>query len=82
MQLTLYIDVYGGIGVVKKFPDDEEHCGLNDMLDILVDEDFYGDRYTTIPSGFYVAEMEIDVLGVEDEYLQIKNLRPRGEEME
>jgi len=79
MKILIFIDVYGCIGVAQKFPNDEEHEGLNVMLDELVEEDFYGDTYSNLKSGFYIAEMEIhaepsDYYGETDGYLQIKEI--------
>ena len=59
MKLKVYIDIYGRIGLCEKFKNTEEYCGLNEMLRELVDEDFYGDRYTDFKPGFYKAEFEI-----------------------
>jgi len=81
MKIKIFIDIYGRIGVVEKFPNDEEHEGLNIMLDELVEEGFYDDTYGNLKSGFYIAEMEVytetsDYPGETDGYLQIKEVSP------
>jgi hypothetical protein len=77
LQLKVFIDVYGRVGLAKKFPDDEKHCGINDMLYELVNEEFYGDRYGYLTPGFYLANFEIyesgDYFNGEN-YLQIHSI--------
>ena len=52
MRLKIYIDIYGRIGIVEKFPDIEENAGLNELLDELVSENFYGDTWDNYNQGF------------------------------
>jgi len=80
MQLKVFVDVFGRISLCEKFTSE---TGLNELLAILVDEDFYGDRYTELVSGFYTAEMEIvsnedynPESSDSDAYMQIKGLTP------
>jgi hypothetical protein len=47
------------LGVCEKFPDDEAHAGLEDLLAELVEDDFFGDRYTQYSPGFYTAKFEL-----------------------
>ena len=81
LVLKVYIDVYGHVGFVDKFPNDEKHAGLNDMLDEFVNQGAYGDSYPDYKPGFYVAVLEIlnetyhysGTISPEiDAYLQIK----------
>lgn len=79
LKLKIYIDIYGRIGVCEKFPDTEEYAGMNDMLALLVDEEFYSDKYPDKPSGFYMCEFVIDHednygYGGYDSYLQINRI--------
>lgn len=80
-ELAVFIDIYGRVGLYEKFPNSEEYQGLNDLLDTLVDGDFYGDRYTNLPVGNYKAKFEITSVvrdiwcGVED-YMQIESIVP------
>lgn len=59
-KLKAYVGLDGKFVLCEKFPDDEEHCGLHEML-----EDFLGyDEYLTndeIEQGFYELEFELNV---------------------
>lgn len=79
MKLKVYIDCYGRIGICEKFEDIEENCGLNELLDELADEEFYGDRYNEFAPGFYTAKFVVEnnlIFNPEDDscYLQIEIL--------
>jgi len=85
VKIKVFIDAYGRVGVCEKFPDTEEYDApneLNAMLDELVCEDFYGDTYTNLKPGFYIATMviatELGVFSPEDDkaYMQIDDLVP------
>jgi hypothetical protein len=79
-NLKVYVDVFGHLGFMEKFPDDEEHDGLNEMLKEMVEQ---GDDIISrkeLP-GFYMAEMDTEVTdswdGLEDDtYMTIKELKP------
>jgi len=76
MRIKVYIDDYGRVGVVERFENTKESGGLNELLDILVDEDFYGDRYTEY-KGFYTAVMTLeDEFTIDGAYMQICKIEP------
>lgn len=77
MKLPIYIDAYGRVGIVEKFEETEENAGLNEMLDELVREDFYEDRWTELKPGFYDADFELWQDGGTEAYLQIARISPR-----
>lgn len=60
MKLKVFIDCYGRIGICEKFEDIEENCGLNELLDELVDNEFWGDRYSEFAPGFYTAKFVVE----------------------
>lgn len=80
MKLKIYIDVYGRVGICEKFPDTEENAGLNEMLDALVGEEFYGDTYT-VTQGFYWGNFILELnCGIEDEqYMSLDTVEPYTE---
>lgn len=70
-KLTIFIDVYGKIGLCEEFPNDEEHCGLNEMLKFLsVEENFYGDMFPELRPGFYKVKFHYNCSDDIDEYLE------------
>lgn len=83
-DLKIHIDIYGRISLCEKFPDDEEYAGLQEMLhDLAYEESFHGDTYQEYPTGFYLAEFEIETETTyswdgpdDDAYLQIKAIKP------
>lgn len=58
MRLIGYIDVFGRIGLSMKFEDTEANQGLNELLNDLINENFYGDTYKEYEPGFYWIEFE------------------------
>lgn len=79
MKLKVYIDIYGRIGICERFEDIEENGGLNEMLDELVDNDFYGDTYSEFMPGFYMAKFVIENYNIPDPqdhlcYIQIDKI--------
>jgi len=77
MKIKIFIDVYGRIGVAEKFPNDEQHAGLQELLDELVYDDFHDCHYKTFKSGFYIAEMELDQdFDCADKYMKIGHIKP------
>ena len=80
-NLKVYVDVFGRLSFMEKFPDDEEHDGLNEMLKEMIEQDGSCDE----PSGFYMAEMDIEIEETyswdgpdDDAYMTIKELVPVG----
>jgi hypothetical protein len=77
--LKIYIDVYGRVGLCEKFPDDEKHYGLNELLSELIEEDLrYCDEFEP---GFYMAhfalEADCPLDGIETDYfLLIDKIEP------
>lgn len=60
MEIKVYIDIFGRVGVCENFPDTEENQGLPELLkELAIDENFYGDTYKEKP-GFYMAKMSMD----------------------
>lgn len=79
-DLKVYVDVFGHVSFMEKFPDDEEHAGLNEMLKEMVEQ---GDDNGTVFPGFYMAEMDIETIPsyswdgpYDDAYMIIKELKP------
>jgi len=76
MRIEVYIDHYGRIGVLERFEDTEENCGLNELLDELVAEDFYGDTYAE-HKGVCTAIMELEHgFGEDGTFMQIAKIEP------
>lgn len=74
-KLQIAVGIHGRIVVLEKFPDDEKHAGLNEMLDEL------DEWYTDEPPGIYVATIEIANIDPDDgsrecAWLHIQSLEP------
>jgi len=75
-NLKCYIGLDNRFVMCEKFPDDEEHAGLNEMLKEFVDQDVYiADK--PLNQGFYNIEFDFDYTGSGDsveEFLVVKKL--------
>jgi hypothetical protein len=58
-KLKAYVGLDNRFVMCEKFPDDEDHAGLHDMLQDWID---YDTVFTDEPlkQGFYILEFEID----------------------
>ena len=58
-KLKVYVGLDNRFVMCEKFPDDEDHAGLHDMLQDWID---YDTVFTDEPlkQGFYILEFEID----------------------
>ena len=75
-KLKVAVGVYGDVVFLEKFPDDEEHGGLNDML-----LDCHREFDAVEGPGVYMATMGMtstgpDWTGDYDAYLDILKLEP------
>jgi len=57
-RLKIYVGLRGRFVLCEEFPDDEKHCGLNEMLKEMIDEDPYISG--TVATGFYWATIEME----------------------
>lgn len=58
-KLKCYVGLDNKFVLCERFPDDEEHAGLHDMLQDWLDWDSVFTN-TPIDQGFYTLEFEID----------------------
>jgi hypothetical protein len=75
-KLLCSVDIFGMVHFLEKFPDDEDHQGLHDML-----EDANGEIESEEPAGVYLAElfidMNLDTNPINDmAYLEVEKLTP------
>lgn len=78
-RLKCYVGLDNKFVLCQKFPDDEDHAGLHDMLQDFLDyDDVIAD--TPMEQGFYELEFEIDCKHYtdpteQDAWLVIKNIK-------
>jgi hypothetical protein len=75
-KLKVAVGIYGTLVFLEKFPDDEEHYGLQEMLDCC-----YFEFEAEEPPGVYLATMAIEsrynaFQGEHDAELYIDKLEP------
>lgn len=85
-SLKCYVGLNNRFVVCERFPDDEEHTGLNILLDDFIDdnniiEDVLGDG--VLPVGFYSISFALEKEAVRtfdgedwDEFLVIEEIEP------
>ena len=79
-KLKVAVDIRGVVCFLEKFPDDEEHDGLHEML-----ENCHGEIDSDMKPGLYLATMEIGHTqqswdGETEAYLDVVNLEPLEEQ--
>jgi len=78
-QLKCYVGLDNRFVMCEKFPDDEEHAGLNEFLNEFIDDDAY---LTDEPleQGFYKIEFKFEIVAQGilrdciEEYLVVKKI--------
>lgn len=79
-KLKCYVGLDNSFVMCEKFPDDEEHAGLNDMLKEFIEDDVYI-QDKPLEQGFYNIEFGFDHVAVGafrdeiEEYLVVKSIK-------
>ena len=83
MQLKAYVGIDNRFVMCEKFPDDEDHAGLNDMLMEWIDYDTHLSDVPMEP-GFYLLTFEITIYAynpdqnINDAYLELSKAEYLG----
>lgn len=76
------IKAYVGLGnrfvICERFPDDEAHAGLHDLLQDWIDHGTIL-REEPMEQGFYLLEFGLERNGYSDDYLVLKRFEKIGE---
>lgn len=75
-KLKCYVGLNNRFVMCEQFPDDEEHCGLNDMLKEFIQDDYYI-QDEPLEQGFYNIEFGFEWANddLDEEYLVVKDIK-------
>lgn len=75
-KLKCYVGLDNRFVMCERFPDDEEHYGLNDMLKEFIEDDYYI-QDEPLEQGFYNIEFGFEWANddLDEEYLVVKDIK-------